>query len=410
MQINQLQSNNNIKFPSSKLPEKSNIDPKDVFEFSSLNDTNKIGYDHNICQLKDKPSFLMEQYISNPMSISGHVMGGTAGTLSGLELTPKEEFKKFLEIAKGDPEKYVAGDLKLIDREGDAYLIRKLDEVPRKLLRSLVKSDYRKKDIEKEEEVRKEFEIGNKKPIKTEALLNKFIEIIQENPHIKPHMGEIHSWSKEAKRYNIYGFFDRLKDFILGKQKEFPAPVMGSKIFLLLACGWTSRFTPTGKEKELERKLMSYPDNSIKLDDVLRESYVMNKGDLYLTLLTIENVLAKNPYRENRSDDPVQKKLSYIRNDSKPLGDKYGSWYHFFGAALYGLISPEILSKSVVLTEAFGSYFLEGPDKQETFINTAGADFGGKLRNMMKNNIWERPAGKDMDKNYMDLTEFPDSI
>jgi len=132
----------------------------------------------------------------------------------------------------------------------------------------------------------------------------------------------------------------------------------------------------------------------------------LNKGDIYLTLLTAENTLAKNPYKKDRDEDPLQKKLSYIRNDSEPLGDKYGGWYHFFGAALYGLLRSGFTSKSVVLTEAFGSLFLEGPDRQETLINVAGADFGNKLKKMLKNEQWKNVLAGTDDRNYMDLSEF----
>ena len=220
-------------------------------------------------------------------------------------------------------------------------------------------------------------------------------------------MGEEHKWSPEAQKYLYYGFWDRLKDFVTGEYKEFPAPLLlRSKFFLLLACGYTNRYMVTGKEGDLEKKLMSYPDGSVQIHDVFRESYLLNKGDIYLTLLTAENSLAKNPYKKNRDEDPLQKKLSYIRNDSKPLGDKYGGWYHFFGAALYGLLRAGFTSKSVVLTEALGSIFLEGPDRQETCINVAGADFGNKLKKMIKLEDWKNPLTGTDDRNYMDLSEF----
>ena len=397
----------NIKYKSISSGHGDNKSPQDRVEISQRRDIDNITYSKiKLEEPKEKADFLVEQYTSNPLSIAGKTMGGTAGTLSQLELTPKEEFKEFLEVAKDDPNLYRQDGCKLVDREGDAYLIRKLDEVPRKLVRALIKDDYREEDIKKEEEVRDDYTIGKKQPIKTDALVNNFIEVIQKHPEIKPFIGEVHKWSPEARKYHTYGWFSRLKDFVTGKQKEFPTPIFTSKVFMMLACGWTNRFAVTGKEKELEKKLMTYKDKSVQLGDIMEESYLLHKGDLYQTLLCIENTLAKNPYKEDRESDPLQEKLAYIRNDSKPLGDKYGSWYHFFGAALYGLLRPGILSKGVVLTEAAGSFFLEGPDKQETLVNYAGADFGHKLKKMMKKDTWKRPLSIDADKSYMDLTEF----
>jgi len=401
----------NIKYKAISPSHKDMGELKDRLDLSSAgSDIKDITYTGlKIEEPREKASFLIDHYTSNPLAVAGKTMGGTVGILSQLELTPKEEFKKFLELAKDNPQAYKQKDFNLTDREGDAYLIRKLDEVPGKLLKALIKDNYREKDIKEEETLRDDFTVGRNNPIKIDALVNKFMEIIQKHADVKPFIGEVHKWSPEARKYHVFGWFDRLKDFITGKQKDFPSPIFTSKIFMMLACGWTERFAITGKEKELEEKLMSYPDNSLQLHNVMEESYLLHKGDLYQTLLCIENILAKDPYREDREKDPLQDKLSYIRNDSKPLGDKYGSWYHFFGAALYGLLRPGFLSKGVVLTEAAGSFFLEGPDKQETLVNCAGADFGNKLKKMVKKEVWKDPLSSTADKDYMDLTEFNES-
>ncbi|HPZ08782.1 MAG TPA: hypothetical protein PL110_11750 [Candidatus Eremiobacteraeota bacterium] len=403
MKINTFSVNKPLKYSSTSIKEKSSNEPGDIVTLSSSSSINNMEPVTKTEIQKGDISFCFNQQTSNPLAISGKVMGGTAGALSELPLTPELEFKKALEESKNTTIRYTQEGYKLVDSTGDAYLIRELDQIPRKLFQALFKADKSKKT----KEVSEEFTIGHKKPIKTDILLNKIIEVIQEYPEIQPFIGEEHKWSPTTQQYLYYGFWDRLKDFVTGEVKDFPAPLLlRSKLFLLLACGYTNRFAVTAKEDDLEKKLMTYPDGSIQIHDVFRESYLLNKGDLYLTLLTAENMLAKNPYREDRDNDPLQKKLAYIRNDSEPLGDKYGGWYHFFGAALYGLLRSGFTSKSVVLTEAFGSLFLEGPDRQETLINVAGADFGNKLKKMIKKEKWSKALPEESDKNYMNLTEF----
>lgn len=151
---------------------------------------------------------------------------------------------------------------------------------------------------------------------------------------------------------------------------------------------------------------MQYDDRSVKIDDVLKESYVLNRGDIYLTLLTAENVLGRDFFDADRANRPLQKKLQYIRNDSKPEGDNFGAWYHFAGLALYSLVRPEWMAKSVAAVETFGSLFTEKSDKQENHINRLGAEFGSKLKKMIKEETWKNPLPPTADLEYMNLKEF----
>ena len=65
------------------------------------------------------------------------------------------------------------------------------------------------------------------------------------------------------------------------------------------------------------------------------------------------------------------------------MGDNFAAWYHFFGTALYALKRPAWLAQVVARTETAGSILLEGPDRQEAFINRQGAEFGSLLRRMV---------------------------
>jgi hypothetical protein len=300
----------------------------------------------------------------------------------------------------------------LEDPKGDAFLIRKLDQVPQKLLEALVKSSYPQAEIEKEKELKAleeaekgkaGYQIGRTVPIDVDRLVNKCREImLSYYPRIVPTMGEEHRWSPEAKRYLIYGFWHRLGRHIFRKQKEFPSPLFfRSKLFLLLACGWTSRYAVTGQEEALKARIMLYPDGKMQLHHMFTESYVLNKGNLYLTFLTAENVLAGDPYRVDRENDPVQKKLAYLRHDSVQMGDNYGAWYHFFGISMYALVRTGVVSRAVAEIESLGSLFLEGKDKQEDYINRYGAIFGKKFKNMFKDNLWAQPLKLDERTDYM---------
>lgn len=307
---------------------------------------------------------------------------------------------------------YQQEEFSLTDAKGDAFLIRKLDQVPKKLIDALIKGSYPQAEIQKEkelkalEESKKEeagFKIGKSVPIDVDRFVNKIQQIMNHYyPNIQPVMGEEHKWSPAAKRYLIYGFWHRFGRHIFRKQKEFPSPLFfRSKLFLLLACGWTSRYAVTGTEEALKQRIMLYPEGKMQLHHMFMESYVLNRGNLYLTMLTAENVLAGDPYRVDRENDPLQKKLAYLRHDNLKMGDNYGAWYHFFGISMYALIRSGVTARAVAEIESIGSFFLEGADRQENYINRYGAIFGRKLKKMFKSKAWQEPLPKGARTDYM---------
>jgi hypothetical protein len=323
----------------------------------------------------------------------------------------KNEFKAWLKSSY-EAVHYQQDRLQLEDPKGDAFLIRKLDQVPKKLLDALVKSSYPQAEIQKEKELKAleqnqkdqaGFKIGKTKPIDVDRFVNNCRQIIHNYyPNIIPTIGEEHKWSPKAKRYLIYGFWHRFGRHIFRKQKEFPSPLFfRSKLFLLLACGWTSRYAVTGTEEALKKRIMLYPDKKMHLHHMFMESYVLNRGNLYLTFLTAENVLAGDPYRVDRENDPIQKKLAYIRHDNLQMGDNYGAWYHFFGISMYALMRSAVTARAVAEIESVGSFFLEGADKQENYINRYGAIFGRKFKKMIKSKVWRQPLPKDARTDYM---------
>lgn len=302
----------------------------------------------------------------------------------------EEGFKFWLERSY-ESEGYQQDRVMLVDPQGDAMLIRKLDTAFVKLASAFFHKDLPQAVSDRERKAGEaDFKIGKTYSLDNELLLEQFADILRRNyPAISPYIGEEHRWSPEARVYNLYGYWHRLWRRFAGKQQDFPIPVfMRSKLLMCLACGWTSRYCITGTEETLKERIMSYPDHSLQIHELFAESYVLNQGNLYMTLLSCENVLTGQPHRSEREFDPLQQKLSYIRNDSKPLGDNYGAWYHFFGIALYGMLRPQFVSTFVANTESLGSFFMEGPDPQETLINYYGALFGRELRRIIEKGSW----------------------
>ena len=313
--------------------------------------------------------------------------------LTGCGVSRQEGFRALLERSY-ESEMYRQDSVMLVDEIGDAMLIRKVDTAMIKLTSAIFRQDLPQAGAEREKPAG--FKIGRKNPLDRELLLEQFAEVIRRNyPAITPTIGEEHVWSPAAQEYMHYGYLHRLWRHIRGKQQDFPAPLLGrSKLLVCLAIGWTSRYCITGTEEALTERIMTYPDRSLQLHELFAESYVLNHGNVYMTLLACENVLAGQPHRPDRANDPMQRKLSYIRNDSAEFGDNYGAWYHFFGIALYGMLRPKIVSVFVANTESVGSLFIEGPDRQETLINHYGALFGNDLKKMILSTDWDAACGR----------------
>ena len=304
-------------------------------------------------------------------------------------VTVREEgFRTWLERSF-ESEMYQQDSVMLVDEMGDAMLIRKLDTAIIKIASALFNQDLPQAVADRARQT-EGFRMGKSYPLDNELLLSRFAEVIRRNyPDITPQLGEEHVWSPAARRYLQYGYWHRLWRRVTGRQQDFPCLVFKqSKLFLCLACGWTARYCITGTEDALTERIMSYPDRNLRIEELFAESYVLNRGNVYMTLLACENVLAGHPHRPDRDSDPLQRKLSYIRDDSEELGDNYGAWYHFFGIALYSMLRTRTVAILVANTESMGSFFMEGPDRQETLINHYGALFGRELKKMIVRERW----------------------
>jgi len=238
---------------------------------------------------------------------------------------------------------------------------------------------------------------GRQNPIKSNEIIKMFKQIItqENNKGIKAKVGEFHKWSREYKKEN----------------RKTISIWQGSKLFLTLAAGTTSRFLVTGGEDDLINWILRQENNSIEIHEIFRRSYQIHNGNIYLSLLGIENVLSRYWKVKNRGNLLLTKKLTSITNHFEGRGDKFGAWYHFFGMMTFGYATKSAFKSSAVgRIESFGSFITSKLRRefQEKWINKKAGPIGAKLRKAVESgkamNFVEKINYLDSSK-YLDLTE-----
>jgi len=225
---------------------------------------------------------------------------------------------------------------------------------------------------------------GRKSPIHSDAMTRAFGLVIQqelEETKIQPTAGQTLNWSHEFKE-------------CVGKKF---LPFTGfSKTLGALAIGQGMILTPTGHEKDLYDWMIQQPDRSIEPAELFRQSYRLNEGDIYRTILTIENLLSRAWQVKTRDQLDQTRKLKPFVRMIGPEADTYGSWYHFFGTMLHAYATRPSSARMVAGIEAAGSFGLDGKiEFQETHVNRSGAVVGGKLSRMIKDESWRQLDGAD---------------
>ncbi len=230
---------------------------------------------------------------------------------------------------------------------------------------------------------------GRVNPFRRKEMLAMMTQIIKEEKAggIEPRFGEPHTWSPEFIKYC--------------KGKGEMLPLGFSKLLTALASGVTSRHFKTGTEVPLINYILSRGDNSATLDQVFRASYRLNNGDVYLAILTIENILSDNWRHPKRDKLAVTRKLANICNFYDGKGDKYGAWYHYHGIMLYGYVRGGFRAALIGGIETAGSHVLSGGvnEAQEDAVNSTGGRIGAKLAEIVKEKKYLQFTA---DKNYCD--------
>lgn len=342
-----------------------------------------------------------------------------------------EEAKKY---APNELIQYRQLEYKLIDPAGDYALLKRSEIWPKKMvLKALKKSkenevESNNANIDVESYVgslenmfitqdealsynsknSKESIQGRESPIIRKGFAKMFKQVIVEEQKngIEPRYGNPHKWSKEFK--NKYG-------------KSSPMMV-SSKLLLALAVGETNRYMKTDKEDELYNWLIDQQDSSVEISDLFRASYRINDGDVYLTLMTIENVMAHQWRNENRDNFKFVKKLKAITSGYQFTSDRFGTWYHLFGMIVYGYVEAQdhplkATIKATVIgeIEALGSRMLSSYNKtQKAWMNRKGGAIGSDLATIVtkKTFLKHESDSKHLDpSSYLDHDEdFRDRI
>lgn len=211
---------------------------------------------------------------------------------------------------------------------------------------------------------------GRDQPIHIERFNEMLDQVLLEESQrgLKPFVGLFHEWSFETRQKYA------------GR-----TPVVGfSKLFICLSLGFCNRFMKTDKEHDLWQWMIGQDYNSITFPEMFRASYRLNRGDVYLSILTVENLLSANWRYTKREGLPATKRLRPITSGYNYNGDRFGTWYHFFGMILYGYRTGSgVKSNAVGRIEALGSNMLSPGlnQNQKQWFNKIGGYVGEDLRN-----------------------------
>ena len=228
------------------------------------------------------------------------------------------------------------------------------------------------KDKQGDEELSKLFvdtcETGIKKVIEQKNVCpqksqNRAPRFLKYNP-ILPDIPKRKTDNTSAKpSYNTKNTINNLKEIISDKNKLGIKVSSGKthtwctlqpasflpKIIVALATASSARFMYTSKEIDLIKWIALQQDKSVTIENLFHHSYILNNGNTYLTILTIENVLSDATFEEKRENTLVNQKLVdlYIHSPNK-----FGDWYHFFGTMLAGYTG----APADIIAKTYGVY------------------------------------------------------
>jgi len=242
---------------------------------------------------------------------------------------------------------------------------------------------------------------GRINPFRRKEMIKMYQQIIVEERAngIEPFFGEPHEWSPEFRQYC--------------RDKGEMIPQVFTKLLTALASGVTARHFRTGAESALIDYILTRGEGSVTMDQAFRRSYQLNRGDVYLAILTIENILSDHWRHPERDKLAVTRKLANISNFYQGKGDKFGAWYHFHGIMLYGYVRGGLRAAIIGGIETAGSHVLnsahdQGDEQQEDYVNSTGGKIGARLAKVMKEKAYDAftPDRNYCDPNvYLDLSE-----
>ena len=263
---------------------------------------------------------------------------------------------------------YAQEKLMLVDREGDRLLLQ--------LFWDTCETGLKKCLLRK-----------NIAPQETQLRLPRFL---QENPILSDTPVRTVDNSRVRPLFDAQATVSNLKKIIRNEQARGLHASFGrihtwsagrtsglSKIIMALATASSSRFLYVGHEEELIEWIKTRPDNSVTIETLFHKSYILNGGNVYLTLLTIENVLSDATFEADRENTVVNRKLADLYAGSP---NKFGDWYHMFGTMLAGYVGEP----ARLIAKLYGIYRRisrgEAAEKATMAADKVGADMGVELR------------------------------
>jgi hypothetical protein len=198
-------------------------------------------------------------------------------------------------------------------------------------------------------------------PIRPEGFQAMFRNVICKSA-IQPKLGDHDHWNLKGR---------------------FAPPV--SKLLVALANGDSSRILATTKENDLLNWVLDQKERSVSIHEIFEKSYALNQGDIYRSLLTIENVLSEDFYSRHRQNLTMSTKMSKIINHRGGNFDLYGAWYHLFGMLTYGFDSGSKTKSKFMgwIEKGTSVVYKTANDAQEDFMiqgGAIGADLRGKIK------------------------------
>lgn len=297
--------------------------------------------------------------------------------------------QNIMTIAPGEGEKIEASDRRLV-RERHLQKIAELSALPQTYETQSQIAELRNQTVSFD---------GKLNPFKREGFKKMFAQVLieEEAQGLEITYGAPHVWSQE-----ILEAFPN--DFVTG----FP------KILVAMASGFSSMYLKTDHESDLEKWMLAQPLNSIQYPELFRQSLRLTKGDVYLAVLTMENILSVNWRRPNREDYAIIRRLKPMHNQWNNGGTKFGFWYHFTGTLLYGYTDGKFSSRMAGIIESLGSQLLSGfeAQTQKYYANKWGAYIGDDLAEIVQTKSYRDSAlakskSKDdlLESSYLNLTE-----
>lgn len=261
----------------------------------------------------------------------------------------------------------------------------------------------KKTQISEKDQKQEEIILGRESPFNIKGFEKMFTEVLRQESAagLKITAGTEHKWSKALKKSD---------------RGHCTIPFMISKLLAALIVGQSAMHMATGTEQEYLKWILRQPTRSITPESAFRSSLRINKGNVYLALLTIENIYSAAWTVRGRESLPwILKVKTMVNANNQVTNDNFGPWYHFWGMVLYSYLRNPAWSLFVARAENASTLFIvKSNRKQKLHTNVAGAKVGARLAKTVRRESFKHARanpGALVFENYIQQNEdFRDRI